>query len=306
MADGRELLSGQVADEAPHDTPWHGWGDDPAHPRAHAGGGGPGQFGSPQPAGADSVDAPYAHPNSPAGQLYGPHPGAAAGDTVNADQAQPQKKPAKPKPAPATNARTGQGQKKSTNLVDIDVKFKVLADKTNSGDARAQNGGFTIADDSDVKETFATYDFNYTSHEENDTNTEITKFTSKFTLKGTVKIRTTYGKMDDGTKVSKNLRSRYGRGTTEDDIQNGDVSIGFHEKCHRDDTVNYLKANKFPVPEMRVGMSVADYKKETSTYGDKLNAYFTAMDDDSVAKTDEVGYTFSKCVADGKCTAGRH
>ena len=55
-----------------------------------------------------------------------------------------------------------------------------------------------------------------------------------FVWKGTMSIRTTYPKNFQSTD-----RSAYGRGT-QGDLQTGNVSLGFHEACHRNDYLAYL------------------------------------------------------------------
>jgi hypothetical protein len=100
---------------------------------------------------------------------------------------------------------------------------------------------------------------------------------------GTVTIETIYAagaRPDD--------LSCYGRGTTDDDVRNRDITLGFHESCHRSDYVAYLGVHRLPdPPKLAIDMTVADFEKATAAFGKELKAYFKAMDAESVANTDE-------------------
>jgi hypothetical protein len=74
-----------------------------------------------------------------------------------------------------------------------------------------------------------------------------------------------------GPEVKATDNSAYGRGTTDDDKKNGNTSVGFHESCHRENYLEYIKAH--PVPDT----------------DDELKTYLENMHEDTESKTDEVG-----------------
>jgi hypothetical protein len=101
---------------------------------------------------------------------------------------------------------------------------------------------------------------------------KITKITGAATLTWT--IQTIYGPNGKAT-----LRSGYGRGTTPDDKASGNTSLGFHESCHREDFLNYLKAHPSPTTfRGKVGMTVSDFKKAQSEFIAAVDTYRAAME----------------------------
>src|SRR5207249_4387630 len=79
----------------------------------------------------------------------------------------------------------------------------------------------------------------------------IASLEGKFEVKGAITIQTAYG---PGAKP--NDTSGYGRGTTDADLANGDVTLGFHESCHRADFLAYAHAHPLPEFTVTVGMKV--------------------------------------------------
>lgn len=128
-------------------------------------------------------------------------------------------------------------------------------------------------------------------------NGKITKFNGKFTFKGTIQIRTSYA-----SDANAKTLSCYGRGTTDTDVKNRDITLGFHESCHRADYEAYAKANALPdTPAMSVGMKAADYDAAAAAFVKVLNKYWADMTADSIKKTDEVGFMLSKGEQDNSC-----
>jgi hypothetical protein len=126
---------------------------------------------------------------------------------------------------------------------------------------------------------------------------KITHFNGKFTWKGTIRIQTIFGPGSHPNDVS-----CYGRGTTDADVRMRDITLGFHESCHRGDYEAYLKANHLPdLPELSVGMSVKDYKAAESKFTKAFDAYSKAMSDQSVQQTDEVGNKLSTLKRTHQC-----
>jgi hypothetical protein len=126
---------------------------------------------------------------------------------------------------------------------------------------------------------------------------KITNFCGKFTFKGTIQIQTFYCSGVKPTDLS-----CYGRGTTTRDVENRDITLGFHESCHRDDFTVYLKSNTLPdPPEMHIGMSVDVYEKATREFKRSLEQFFADMKADTKSQTDEVGFTLSHSDATNSC-----
>lgn len=248
------------------DPEFVGWLGQVAHPDSPAGGGGPGGFTrSPSPLTERHV------PTSD--KIPGPV------QFVPADTETP--KP--PNPPPATQVQSlGKLKEESSDLKDVLIDAKVVADGTSKGGTQTD---FTLpamkapAYDSDAETGM------------------ITKFKGKFTWKGTIEIKTVYGSGMSATDLS-----CYGRGTTDDDIRNRDITLGFHEHQHQVDFINYLKTHPLPeTPEMKIGMTEDEYTTATDTFKAELATYHDAMKADSGAKTDEVGHHKSTWESTQEC-----
>ena len=186
--------------------------------------------------------------------------------------------------APVTNPRSlGVLKSVQSDLMDVNVDAKIIADGTGarSGAVTSFTGGAAWAAPNYIQ----------------DRHHKIVEFTGKFTWRDTVTIQTIYAagaRPDD--------LSCYGRSTTDDDVRNRDITLGFHESCHRNDYVAYLGEHRLPdPPKLAIGMTVADYEKATAAFGKELKAYFKAMDAESVANTDEVGHCKSTWVRTRTC-----
>jgi hypothetical protein len=130
-----------------------------------------------------------------------------------------------------------------------------------------------------------------------DPTSAITKFTGKFTWRGTITIQTQYGSGAAPADVS-----CYGRGTTNADVQNRDITLGFHESCHRADYVDYLLHKPLAdPPKLSVGMTRTDYDSAVATFHTTVEGYFSDMEKASVQNTDEVGHRLSTRQATEKC-----
>lgn len=247
---------------------WLGWSDNVAHPNAPEGGGGPGNFSRiPQ---TESTPSDLPSPWQP-----GPH------GTIPL-QGTPTPRP--PNPPPVTSPGSIATLKQVANdTVDVLVDAKIIAD----GSGGASGGKTTFKGGSAWSAP------GYST----DKAGKILKFTGKFTWKGTIVIQTVYASGAKPTDVS-----CYGRGTTAADVRAGNITLGFHESCHRDDYTSYLQNNKLPdPPTLTVGMSEADYKRATKDFGDALKDYLKMMEDESNQKTDEVGHQRSTWLSSGKC-----
>jgi hypothetical protein len=243
--------------------PWIGWSQFVAHPSAPLGAGGPGNFSSPVPLNADAgSDLPSPWRPGPLGQ---DDPVAIPTDT--------------PTPAnapPATNPQSlGVVKQVQNEFADYKIEAEIVADGTGGVSTGAKTDFSRVASSSPTYESAGG---------------KITKFSGKFTFSGTITIQTKYAADSNPSTLS-----CYGRGTTDTDVKNRDITLGFHESCHRADYQAFLKANDLPdPPAMSIGMKASDYDAATAAFGRAINKYYKDMEADSIQKTDEVGYTLSK------------
>jgi len=191
--------------------------------------------------------------------------------------------PRPPNLPPRTNPGSLGIQKSvKTDLMDVQVDAKIVADG---------NGG-------DRPKTSFTHSHNRIRwpQYQADAHDKIVRLIGKVIWHDTITIQTVY---PAGARPDQ--LSGYGRGTTQDDIRNGDVTLGFHESRHRNDYVAYLKAHLLPdPPKPEIGMTVTEYEKAAADFEEKLNAYYKDMDAESVAETDEVGYRKSTYESTGE------
>jgi hypothetical protein len=247
----------------PEESPRAGAASDPwvsssgvvAHPDAPVGGGGPGFFRGASSLGSsgDLWDA-VPHPQAPAARNLAPE--------VLDDKAEKLEQPAQ-QPAPVVAA----DEKKTVAGIEVTIK----ADKKQ---VKGISGAHTATDFDSGAIPEAEFDL---------TTKKVTKLLGpKPTI--TAVIQTSYG-----SGSSPDGRSAYGRGTTDDDKKKGNTSLGFHESCHRQDYLDYLKANALPTFTGKVGMTPDEwtkagdkYEKAVEDYGKKASAY-------SGKQTDDVG-----------------
>lgn len=97
-------------------------------------------------------------------------------------------------------------------------------------------------------------------------------------------IGTSYAK---GANVSG--KSAYGRGTTDDDKKKGNVTLGFHESCHRQDHQDFLKANTLPKFSGKVGNTEKEWNDAYDAYVEAVEAYTKKSHTNTFSVTDEVG-----------------
>jgi hypothetical protein len=81
----------------------------------------------------------------------------------------------------------------------------------------------------------------------------------------------------------------YGRGTTKPDVDSGNVTLGFHESCHRSDILAYLTAHPLPAAPSETKISTDEGDTLIASYNTAVEAYFQAARDHSTQVTDEVG-----------------
>jgi hypothetical protein len=163
-------------------------------------------------------------------------------------------------------------KREQTQRTDILVKGKVLSD------GRDPNLGKSAITRLDPSGLVAQYPTPYIERN------MVTKEEGKFTLKGTVTIQIIY----DTNGYPKDP-ARYGRGTTERDINNGDITAGFHESCHLADYVDWLKTKPLPVFKTNLPISKNAYEKACDQFDEDLDKYFEEAEHFSEENTDEVG-----------------
>lgn len=175
--------------------------------------------------------------------------------------------------APVTSPRSlGELKLLQNDLMDVKVDAAIVADGTG-----ARAGAVT----SFIGGTEWTQPILHA-----DRHNKIINFVGKFVWRGTLTIQTVYA-----AGAGPNTLSGYGRGTTDSDVRNRDITLGFHESCHRNDYVAYLQSHKLPnPPQLAIGMTRAEHHTAISAFGAQLHAYVKAMEAESVANTDEVGY----------------
>ena len=252
------------------------------HPDSPAGGGGPGYFKD-----STTIDAYNTSRGSIASTL-----GPAKRFWVAQSRVIPASagaKASKPKSPPKTAPFKKPVTKEKNSKVDINIEVEILSDTT--GSSIAAKSAKTSFDFKNLTWKLPPYTSKRVGGKE-----VFVAFTGAFEFKGIITIQTKYGNMAKDTDLS-----LYGRGTTKKDKRDGNVTLGFHEHCHRKDYLNYLKNNPFPVFIIKVNATNKDYNKIEDKLKADLKKYRNDMEKYSKKLTDEVGYTLSKCKKDGKC-----
>ena len=251
------------------------------HPESPSGGGGPGAFRGCQPLTTHTVSAsdPFPdHPSSPRPLGHG-EPLATTG--------------AKPKPAPVVTADQSPVEilKENQNFVTIDLKYQIMKDVV---DGSISSPGQTTLNDNWPDPVF-------------EAPTPGKPGTMKWV--GTIEIRTKYkfNEIEHPQDPTKKVAtpdgfSCYGRGTTTQDRAKGDITLGFHESCHRADYASSLTSLVgFPLsPELTDQTTAQQFAEEKKTFMEAVTVWRQSIIKDSDKQTDEVGHKKSQ-VKDKKC-----
>ena len=201
----------------------------------------------------------------------------------------------KQKPAPKTTPGKFVVRKTKNRQVDIEIYAEVLSDKTGSHITGGETTNDPVGAVSDGRgNTYLSMTPVYNWQIRGGIKT-ITKLHGVLQIKRNVRIQTTYG-----PKAKPEDVSAYGRGTTMEDEKAGNTSLGFHEACHREDFIDYLKTKTLPTFKGRVGMSEQQYLHAQNQFSNAINNYFQEMDKYSYQRTDEVGYKKSVYEAKGE------
>lgn len=251
---------GQLAPESPSPLdavkdPWvSSSGQDVAHPNAARGGGGPGDYKTARPLGlANDPFETFPHPNSPDARKIDP--------TLIGDKAE-ELAEGDPQPAPVVSADTT----KTINGISVTIKKDATGGSgTGAKTSLSMDAGEKPDADTDEK------------------GEKVTKVTGA-KPKITATIQTTFA-----TGASPNGKSGYGRGTTDDDKKKGNVTLGFHESCHRQDHQDYIKNHTLPTFGGHAGQTVKEYNDAYDAYVEAVGTYQAASDTNSFNVTDEVG-----------------
>jgi len=273
----------------PEPSPWISREGDVVHPDAPAGSGGLGKFRTAGSLGAEGND-PFGarHPQSPSVRidaLTGDEKAEVLGEGVKVTE---KERNPPPKTVPGT-----QSIKKTQPSFDLDVTLSILADDN----AGTISGAKTVLDGSKVVLTGISFDIipapDQTEPKPAD---KVTALKGKAKISGTATIQVVYG-TTGGVRVKPQEEAAWGRGTTAGDAAAKDITVGFHESCHRDDYIAHLKAN-LPIQSagFRVGMTVAQFEAESDRIAAAIDSWFAAAETASRTKTDEVGTTMTDFV----------
>jgi len=189
-----------------------------------------------------------------------------------------------PQGTAATTAESlGELKKVQTEWVDVEVHGEILAD------------GELLAADAPAETKCAMPAWTYPSYKM-DADGKIQNFVGKFVWRGTVSIRTSYESQSSARQLS-----GYGRGTTREDVSQGNITLAFHELCHRLDYRNYLQSYPLPDPPgLQIGMKAKDFDAAIEKFREAFRKYEKDMAASSWNRTDEVGHKKSTWRRTGK------
>lgn len=260
------------------------------HPQVPSDPGGPGFFRN-APHDADALqgfdDNPdlFTHPLAPFDTAN-----AAPGSPAQRLQAgaEPDEVNAAPKPPPPTVETTVDVRVETTEAHELEVRVQVFKDGKFNEEGIAE----TKFKGQPVVITFPTANYDLV-----DGVKQIKSLTGKFMLKGNIKVQTLYGKDTKADDIS-----HYGRGTTREDKKLGNVSLGFHESCHRADflTLPVARKDDIPIFTIAVGDTETQYDDAVASFNTDWVAWLQGISDTSFQLTDEVGYTYSQMEADAE------
>ena len=255
----------------------------PIHPDARAGAGGAGNFRDANSfLNDDSSSGTLRHARGAAARLLSV---PTAATPLNAGSGGSSKKA---NPPPKTKKLSKVLLTKNDKYVDFKIRVRVLADVQNAPKVASTNAQTRVV-------LTGGLDRYKGPHSYVGGNGNVSRTTAKMKIHGAYIIKTKYGSAAKAKEPS-----IYGRGTTKADIANGDTTLGFHESIHREEFLDYLTKNPFPEFKGKIGMSESDFDDAFQDFRDELQKYH----DDLNALgplVDEVGYKYSKCVADGEC-----
>lgn len=281
-------MADKLPDPRTASSPWVGWSGVAAHPDAPLGGGGPGGFSSAASLGFEGNNAdPIAHPQSPVARYRtltgediqklrdqgvliaeGLEP-AEAGPTANAP--------------PVTQPTTFRITRVVAGKEDIEVLVEVLADGKDLRGGRDWNAA-TSLDPKGLHPSYPTWEISDADADKPKSQQRILRLVGVYSITGSVTIQIKYGAL-----AKPDSPAAYGRGTTSQDKQKGDTTVGFHESCHVSDYTSWLKSRALPSFAGRVGMTVTQYENACTACDAAIEKYFADAEAASKTNTDEVG-----------------
>jgi len=193
-----------------------------------------------------------------------PHPQAPAMRYM--DPIELANKDAKQKQAPVASPNVGRDERKTVNGVAVTVR----ADRSGVSGVK-------------VAQTGINYDAGLLPQATTTEDNKILKITGPMPV-----ITATLG-TEYGPGADPNGKSAYGRGTTDADKTAGNISLAFHESCHRQDHLNFLKQNTLPKFAGKVGMTAQEWNDAYTKYVEDVNDFKLRSDANTLALTDEVG-----------------
>jgi hypothetical protein len=239
-------------------------------PNAPAGSGGPGHFRDADNFRADEdPDETVRHAKAPPVRMLAVD--AAAQPTSGSTGAVTRQPP--PKTTPISQKLA---QQAGPELL-IDVQLLVVADKLNDNSVKKPLSAETRCMPSPGVEKVNAPIWNI------DQNGKVTSLKRKLIVSGSYTIRTSYRPGADP-----NHDSHYGRGTTAPDKASGNVTLGFHESCHRDDYIGYLTKTTFPTFRGKIGMTAVDFEAAVEEFTAAFDAFGKGYEGLGAA-VDEVG-----------------
>jgi hypothetical protein len=248
---------------------------------------GPGRYRSPKCLGLDAdLFTPVPHPRSPAGRYQGIEHGQASAQSGGSRKATP-RRVARNDPPLKADLQKIQVKAEKNAEVDIDLVVEVHPDGKTTD--KAQTGkAETKPDVTGVRVLFP--DRSVASSKPD----VVASVDSPLVVKGTIKVQTVFG-----PGASPKDKSGYGRGTTKEDREAGNTSLGFHESRHRADIIAYLRDRPLPRFGGKVGMTMKEFDAAQKTFSRELQNYFDQIEVFSRQQTDEVGYKRSQYEKDG-------
>lgn len=194
------------------------------------------------------------------------------------------------KPPPKTAPRKITIKKTKTPKIIVDIQAEVLADAKSA----KVKGGETTCTSVGKLAGGKLYSIPGYSWIQKGGLKFINKLNGPAEIKCTIRIQTLYNPKANPEDVS-----AYGRGTTPEDEKSGNVSLGFHEYCHRNDYIKYLQTTGLPDFGGKAGMSEQQYIRAQNSFAQAMDSYFKEMVKYSHRLTDEVGYKKSTFEAKG-------
>lgn len=231
---------------------WIGQDQRVVHPDAPLGGGGRGLFHAAGVLNHDAHAQVLPHSQSPAGALVSP------GEMAAAEQLQAANAPAKPPPIVTERTSTTVGRLEI--VIEPDGSGGTLKDGAVTKPVISHSGAMRS--------------------ERNPDKTRVLRFINEKKFK--VVIQTVY---HQGTP---SMPSKYGRGKAPSDQATGDITLGFHESCHRADLLNFFTKVKQPEFAGRENTPATEFDQAFKDYLAAWKALEAAAEADSYLKTDEV------------------